>query len=284
MDLPKLIYSKYIENFKNTMLKVLSEEDYNILESNLNNNIVKFNRRFKKNDSTPGNYNFENKIITLYGHPKPTTIYHELLHASSSYYNGNIKEIKSGFHHQNLAGLGLNEGYTELLTNRFFEKQKDSGYLNEWHYAYLIEKLVGADKMQTLYFKSDLNGLIVEMSKYNSLENIKKFLDNLNVFQIMKEVFADHPFQEDPNYKGLPSLEHLEWLEEAEQYMEKAYNDLNQFIIESYINKVKESPNYNKDIEELISVMSVPLYFNCKQYNFDIRKQIDKNLNESKQL
>ena len=284
MDLPNFVYSKYIENFKNTMIKVLNEEDYNILESNLNNNIVKFNRKFKDNASTSGDYDFENKIITLYGHPYPTTIYHELFHASSSYHDRNIKDIKSGFHHQGLVGLGLNEGYTELLTNRFFGKQKDSGYLNECHYASLIEKLVGADKMQTLYFKSNLNGLIAEMGKYNSLENIKKFLDNLNVFIITREVFADHPFQEDPNYKGLPSLEHLKWLEEAEQYIENAYKDLNQFIIESYINKIKDSPNYDKDIEELISIMSVPLYFNYKQYNFDIRKQINKNLNENKQL
>ena len=63
-------------------------------------------------------YSDDNKII-LYTNCKDT-IYHELFHMASSCFRGNISF--SGFS-QDLIGRGLNEGYTEFLTLRYFGRE-----------------------------------------------------------------------------------------------------------------------------------------------------------------
>lgn len=99
---------------------------------------------------------------------------HELLHLASRR-NGLFKTF-SGFCRL-IAGIeigrGINEGYTDLLNGRYFHPDK---LVNNRHalqlIAYGIETIVGVKKMQQLYFTNDLEGLVREMTRYTSRENV----------------------------------------------------------------------------------------------------------------
>lgn len=115
---------------------------------------------------------------------KPSTIFHELLHMASARLDK--KKKISGFHfgynRLKSIGVGLNEGYTDLLTERYFTKQKTANAIYYWqtHYARLLETIIGQEKMTSLYFRADLNGLIREMSHYDTEENCWQFLKSLD--------------------------------------------------------------------------------------------------------
>ena len=76
------------------------------------------------------------------------------------------------------AGCGLNEGYTELLNKRYFSKcKKDRGAYPEQQFIALgIEEIVGRERMESLYFDADLEGLVKELSQYASVEEIHELL------------------------------------------------------------------------------------------------------------
>ena len=82
-------YEKTIQRFKDTMRVNLNAEDFNILQNNIDNIII--NKSQKEHTAganyTVGGYNYFNKSIILYNEVSTTTIYHELFHASSSYYD-----------------------------------------------------------------------------------------------------------------------------------------------------------------------------------------------------
>lgn len=135
------------------------------------------------------------------------SIYHELFHmASTKIING---VIYSGFYivdDKKMIGLGLNEGYTELIANRYFSNSRTSRLLkNNYDYKYdldeayslqvliasKIEEIVGKNKMESLYLTANLHGLIKELEQYTSREQIDKFLSNMdflhsNMDNIMK--------------------------------------------------------------------------------------------------
>ena len=228
-----------IQNFKEVMKKNLSMENYNILI----NNIKKVKVKHKRNKDTDINIttgNIDDKgIITLY-EQDDITLYHELFHAASTYYDEKQDNSFSGFHHhlrnpQKFIGLGFNEGYTQLLTERYFNNsQSCDSYNNEVHYVKLIEILIGKEKMLDLYFKSDLNNLILELCKNNSEEQVFEFLTNMDLFIISNKIRKDKVKQ---MQNGLPSIEDLQFMEDFDKKIYDTYISLNQFIIESYINK-----------------------------------------------
>lgn len=111
-------------------------------------------------------------------------IYHELFHMASSVYE--YSYIHSGFSHTNLdtkdrIGKGLNEGYTELLSNRYFSLENaPSSYYLESVLAKGVELLIGKEKMESLYLTSNLNGLIDELAKYSDKEKVEVFLSGID--------------------------------------------------------------------------------------------------------
>ena len=78
-------------------------------------------------------------------------------------------------------GNGINEGYTELLARRYFEK--DSGYYDdEVILASLIEELITKDKMEQLYFYADLKGLITQLNQYADKSSVNRFILNFDSY------------------------------------------------------------------------------------------------------
>lgn len=80
-------------------------------------------------------------------------------------------------------GSGINEGYTEYLTKRYFARYiQNSNYKDLVSFVREIEKIIGYEKMEKLYFHADLKGLILELSKYISEEEIMKFINNVDFY------------------------------------------------------------------------------------------------------
>lgn len=279
-------YLAVIENFKEVMKKNLSMENYNILI----NNIKKVKVKHKRNKDTDINIitgNIDDKgIITLY-ELDDITLYHELFHASSTYYDEKQDNSFSGFHHhlrnpRKFIGLGFNEGYTQLLTERYFNNsQSNDSYVNEVHYVKLIENLIGKEKLLNLYLKSDLNNLILELCKNNSEEQVFEFLTNMDLFIISNKIRKDKVKQ---MQNGLPSLEHLQFMQDMDKKIYDTYISLNQFIIESHINKSHNDTSFDISKEDLIQLMSEPLLFNFKEYQIDVEGQVNSYYNGSKKL
>lgn len=129
--------------------------------------------RFRRNDIF-----INNRLVNEHG----WILYHELLHMASSYKNKYSIYIHSGFCNDAI-GHAINEGYTELLTERYFNDEKEEEKCAYGYYtniAKIIENIVGRETMTNLYFKADLNGLIKELNKYAKKNDIIDFLLNLD--------------------------------------------------------------------------------------------------------
>lgn len=137
---------------------------------------------------TVGYYDCKRNLIKLKKNYDTITLMHELFHcASSIIYNSNCY---IGFSQEpSNIGVGLNEGYTEILTHRYFPfistKESRNSYFIERNITSAIELIVGQDKMEKLYFSANLDGLVNELKKYNSYDDIISFileLDFLNTY------------------------------------------------------------------------------------------------------
>ena len=119
-------------------------------------------------------------VVDKNEHKLRNLIAHELLHMATSKEDDQV--LCCGFHQINKKtktniGIALNEGYTEHLNQQhFFPDYFDDSYLHEQSIAYEFEKIIGREKMEKLYFEADLYGLIQELTKYASVEEIITFL------------------------------------------------------------------------------------------------------------
>ena len=274
-------YKVLIDNFKRIMKNVLSEKDYNLLQERLEaininfiNDIVSKEHEIFGN--VAGTFNPDG-TINLYD-KEERVIYHELLHASSLQYHTDTISY-DGFNHQNIdekknIGIGLNEGYTELLTIRYFGG--DSRYKNEVFYNQMIENIIGKDKMQSLYFNSDLDGLISELSKYCEKSKVLNFVDKMDYFIILDSIKRD----KSEKYKDqkVPSFESIRDFQEINEKYEETIHELNQFLIECYASKYKNSSNINEIKENLADYITVHYEdYHFAYTDFDIKSQIEKS-------
>ena len=138
------------------------------------------------NNHIQGEYISETNTISLSKKNFSLTIYHELFHAISTIYDKASETAYCGFNQiikkKESIGNGLNEGYTQLLSVRYFGDRKimTNAYIYEQRIASIIEKIVGKEKMRSLYFSSNLIGLMNELTKYSSEEEVHDFITSLD--------------------------------------------------------------------------------------------------------
>ena len=177
-----------------------------------------------------GYYDVKKNAIKLDEDYVSVIIFHELFHmASSAYLNGNYY---SGFRQYSSddytsIGKGLNEGYTQLLTERYFGHNDDFGKVYEYEtfIAGKLEEIVGKFKMQELYLSANLYGLIKELNRYVSYEEIINFircLDFLNNNLNNKTMLI---FRMDTIVKRIKII--------------------NSFLVKAYLIKLKKEEAYN---------------------------------------
>ena len=179
----KIKYNKDIEEFKKVLKEKLPYVDLTYLERNLQDLVI---NEFPTLGTPVGTYDSKNNIIGLIEDDESKSITHELLHLSSSIYSG--KRVFCGFRQRenNFSfGICLNEAYTSILDKRNFKNDNES-YLVFRPLAQAIETIVGKENMEKMYFKADLNGLIHELSKYSSEDEIYKLIRNMDeIFNIL---------------------------------------------------------------------------------------------------
>lgn len=145
---------------------------------NWNNNKDKIKIKFKLlTKNKIASFNQSNNTIYIRNMKSLRAIYHELLHAASSKIAKSYRSV--GFHYKDKnidIGNGLNEGYTELLTRRYFKANYTTLYGIELHYAKYLEMIIGREQMERYYLKADIESLINYLTKYDSINNIFDFL------------------------------------------------------------------------------------------------------------
>ena len=150
--------------------------------SNINTLIIEETEEFKDKENASASYKIsENKIYFLPGYK--SSLFHEFLHMISTILDKDEKI--TGFYHTYTTpkmklgiGIGLTEGYTDLLANRYFNTSIQ--YNIEEDIAEIIELLIGRRKMEHLYLTSNQYGLIKELEKYTSLVEVSEFLMRLD--------------------------------------------------------------------------------------------------------
>ena len=206
-----------------------------------------------------GIYKIKENIIEIDYNDVTSSIYHELFHMASSIYRDGVE--KSGFiqisknpYFLNL-GYGITEGYTELLTRRYFGYYSSS-YEYEVNVSEKLEIIVGKSKMESLYLTANLLGLIDELKKYISESRIRDF--------IFKVDFLNTHLRD----KNLKTHE-----KEIIIFELKSVND---FLLQAYTSKLKKQYNLkeineNELCENLISYLkSLPNNLEIAGYEYKI--------------
>ena len=187
----KGIYASDVAEFKKLLESKVNPAFLSNFYRNIRTATIMTSDNLPKNIA--GRYANENTILVSKDCNCPReTIFHELTHLSSSNMLDNIRRV--GFRYKDDKnnidiGLGINEGYTSYLTTKLFGVI--GKYLFEMIVAKTVEEIVGANKMQELYFNANLKGLIQELQKYVDEEEITNFLYNLDGYT-KKSLYSKH--------------------------------------------------------------------------------------------
>lgn len=161
-----------LENFPTFPLERFKETFATL---NINNRTLENNTSFYYNDLNSKSINLLSK----------DDLFHEFLHfASDKNCEG---KLMVGFEYSDekikRLGIGLNEGYTQLLANRCFPSSEHLfRELYTMEVVKRLEDVIGREKMGDLYFNGNLFDIINELTELSSEEEAKQFildLDNL---------------------------------------------------------------------------------------------------------
>ena len=170
-------------------------------------------------------------------------ISHELLHMATT--KKTEKVIFCGFYQfykDKATGIGyaLNEGYTEYLNKKYFNKdEEEDSYHNEQLIAQGIERIVGSKLMEELYFKADLKSLVDELAKYTSIENVMNLLKQFDLLHKKRIPEED----KESAYRELRKLVSAIYLEKQKQLLEQGkiteedYKNRKLVHVDVYINE-----------------------------------------------
>ena len=255
----KLVNLRYtgIDSNKSNLLninildnRVLLEDIYNKLKDYTSpNNMKNISRNIKNVELNKksllyligwkGAYNAKNNEIK---YASNDAISHEFLHMASAFYDSKEETIYDGFLVSNKkdgkVGIGLNEGYTELLASRIYRNNKVKAYKKEVNIASIIEEFFYNKKdMEDYYFNHDLPGFIFYLSQYtNKNELIKLIKDIDNITNTNKLLSAS------PNYYYLKVLNRLNKMSDSNNLSSKQKENIkakiNKNMIMNIDNKV----------------------------------------------
>ena len=270
LDIKKIAAKKYGEHilkFAKVIIKNFSAEDLINFYNNINDLKTKQKKFIIRNlllgSKFVGEYDLIDNEITIDDDTAELSIYHELFHMASSTYRDKIKY--SGFHQTYYKkgiislGKGINEGYTELLSRRYFGNLTNA-YEYEVLVAEKLEQIIGKEKMQSLYLNSNLKGLIDELKQYISEDEVMKFISNADFLVIHL------------NDKKLRLFE--------KSMITNCLKNINKFLIICYSNKLLQqfkdtnSKEYNKLFQELMRfASSLPSSITIRKHKYEALTQ-----------
>ena len=184
-------------------------------------------------------------------------IFHELMHMSSSVkkngliYNGLQQSIGNS-----TIGRGINEGVTQLLTERYFEEYLDNDKYEAYPYevsvAKALEMIIGEDIVRNSYFRNDLSGLMKNLSKYAPENKVKEFIINMDL--VNESILIRDPLVRSQKLHA----------------MKKAIDSINTFLMECYKTKLAllDDKDKEKNMEEFINLLNKENYYKMIKYDF----------------
>ena len=191
-----------------------------------------------------GKYKVTKNKIKLIKYFKEGSTHHEFFHMASTFYFKKGKLAFCGFQQINYLkeetiGQGLNEGYTELLTDRFFNEQiigRTFSYDVCTFFAEKLEQIVEKDRMEKFYINADLFGLCKYLTNFDDLENILKFLLTLDYLVQHASYFNRKKYEKD--FELIECYLAKWFINKKKQELDKNIIDKNTFDIEikNYIN------------------------------------------------
>lgn len=225
-----------VEDFVKVMKENFEEEDLQNLYHNLKKLKIKYiKENLKSPTSYEGSYSASKNTIYVKKSVFEDVLYHELLHmASTRIYNGFAYE---GFYVANNSYIGrsLNEGYTDLLCERLFNKKVTYNY--ESLVALALEEIIGEKNMKKYYINYNLYGLINELSNYCDIKNIEYFISYTDLLTTR-----------------YISRNHIEYKNELIIGMRE---NIVKILIKSFVNKNKDKESFLYDYKEYL------LFLNC---------------------
>lgn len=239
-----------IDKFTKILFKI-GKDDLTNFKKNIKTLIIEESDFQNRPIDNAGSYNEkENKIYLrdLFSHD---IIYHELFHLASTRIVDNI--TYSGISISSLDykhNIGLNEGYTQLLTDRYFpsEVSYTLSYPYEVVMAHQIETIIGEEEMLSLYLTADFKSFVLRLEKYLNLGEIKKLINNID-------------FIHDNLYKNKNVVLLKEKLQEVSQILLKAY----QTKLE-----LSETSNKEDKLKNFVINMDLSMEINNEEYDFYI--------------
>ena len=250
--------NEFIEVFHDNFPSTLSDR----LEENLNTiKVIKKSKLFRKKKDVVGTYSSNTNEIILY---EDDSLDHELFHMSSSLITPKPNKLLENYDfigfRDGFKGKGLNEGYTQLLSERFFDTEKT--YIRLVEVVKVLEYIIGKDIMQECYFDTGLKGLIDELIKYFEPEEYN-YIDS---FIMHTNKLADKIF-----------------IREADYSIVQIYGMLFNLYSKKLIKEINEN---NKDINTELAEYDSLWYKLISKYSNDNYFKIDKsqfkNFDESK--
>lgn len=258
-----------LNNIKEKQLKKLISESVNIMEKNFKkedlhnfyNNINDLSTSnpfwiiWDNNELIEGYYDFkQNEIAVAKIFTNRSVVFHELLHMASCRCNNDIQFV--GFSQNKIGeysvGNALNEGYTELLTRRYIGKSTNV-YDYSVNVVGVLEKIIGKEKMQSLYFNANLHGLVEELIQYSAQEEIMSFIASTdfvlnNIESLVPNLFKKNKINANLKY-------------------------INKYLIKTYIRKQLREYKQNKITKEQMNnnIVDFIASFNIKPKNKKIR-------------
>ncbi len=240
------VYRKYYEMFGKKIESIVPKEDldnyYRNFASIKEKKISlknKFTSFLKTGGIIGGGYYIRENKVDLKSNAfsnLANTISHELLHVSSTYYDKEKETVYSGFYQLFVKkdkkksegyGLGINEGYTQYLANKYFDNSNPLSliaYKEEQIIAKGLERIIGEKKLQSMYFRADLHSLVSELEKYVTKDEIYKFINLADLLCI---------YSRDKKLK-------IDELDNAKEF-------INLFLMKAYIGSVKEKGIIDED-------------------------------------
>ena len=134
-------------------------------------------------------YDFFANVIRYNRNKLKDKIMHELLHVATRVELddrinvGFLQTLNSGYG----IGIGLNEGYTSLMDDRYFKEYSNKTdeeinniYPTEKYICRLLDLLIGEGKMEDYYMNADLYGLYNELASLSNIKETSDFIVNVD--------------------------------------------------------------------------------------------------------
>jgi hypothetical protein len=202
--------------FVNLFIKTIDDKLSYVNPSLLNQNLKTFNIKEKCKiyfkmlhmGNAIATYESDGNIAYVRKNKFIHCIFHEFFHMASTYseeekcYCGFAQYYKES---KNDIGCGLNEGYTSLLTERYFKDYYiEDGYENERIIASMVEKIIGKEYMEKMYFEANLKEIVEGLKKYSSEEEAIEFIVDVDFINMAMQ--KNNPFFDEIIKKRLTKI------------------------------------------------------------------------------